>query len=269
MPQTNLLNRELSETTISSSALKKADASRSSTGGVKARDRVAQHGEVFTPDWVVSEMLDMLPSGEHGDVWTAEEDKKQKTFLEPACGEGAFLMEILLRKLQRTTERYSHDQDQWEWQAILAVSSLYGIELLEDNSERCIMNLYELFLEQYYDRQFPSKNRDSLAAIKFIISRNIMQGDFLTQKQRDGNPIIVSDFTPIVTSDGSRMLQRKDYELSELVRKKSNEGTIFSLLTDDPGIVAEYKPVPWRLIESAEVISGEETHESESGEAHA
>ena len=174
-------------------------------------------------------------------------------------------MEVLLRKLRRTCELFCDDQSEWEWQAALAVSSIYGVELLEDNSERCIMNLYELFLEQYYEMQFPTKNRDALSAIKFIISRNIMQGDFLTQKQRDGKPIIVSEFNPHIAEDGTRMFVRKDYALNELVRAKSNQDTIFSLMDEEPGLVMKYPPVPWQEIESTVYgnFDGDNAHESE------
>ena len=104
---------------------------------VKSKERVQKHGEVFTPQWVVNDMLDLLPA----DVWSPN-----TTFLEPACGEGAFLKEIYKRKLQNIKVE---TQSEWEWQAAIATSSIYGIELLEDNAKQCMQNLMQIFSDFY------------------------------------------------------------------------------------------------------------------------
>ena len=110
---------------------------------VKSKERVQKHGEVFTPVWVVKDMLNLLPK----DCWSPE-----KTFLEPACGEGAFLIEIYKRKLQNIKAKL---QDDLEWQVAIATSSIYGIELLEDNTNHCKQNLNPTFRLYCRFRRYP------------------------------------------------------------------------------------------------------------------
>lgn len=229
------------------------NASRSDTGGVKSRERVLLHGEVFTPPHIVDAMLNLLPSRGMKNVWAVPENGEQKRFLEPACGEGAFLVEVLNRKLSRVNRRFAKRQEDWEWHSAICVSSIYGIELLEDNAERCITNLYEVYLDHYYRRFASNKNPAALSAIKFLIGRNIMQGDALSFCRADGSPIIVSEFTPIVREDGERMLLRKDFDFQMLSEREQN---LFTLLQDEPGKVAEYEPVPWLDIERASKEEG-------------
>ena len=231
-------------------AAKGPDASRSETGGVKTRRRVMEHGEVFTPAWVVSDMLDLLPTRGAKNVWATPADAAQKTFLDPTCGEGAFLVEVLERKLRRVDRHYAKDRQAWEWHAALAVGSVYGIELLEDNSERCVPNLYEVFLTHYLKRFGASRNPGALDAVKFIISRNIMQGDALTLTQRDGAPILLSEFQPVVGSDGVRMLRRRDFDFQQMAQAQSSP-TLFTSVQAEPGLLVEYEPVSWERIRHA------------------
>ena len=235
------------------SVIAKLDASHADTGGVKSRERVLLHGEVFTPPHIVDAMLGMLPSRGEKNVWAVPKDGEQKRFLEPACGEGAFLVEVLDRKLKRVNRWHSKSQEDWEWHSAICVSSIYGIELLEDNAERCITNLYEVYLDHYYRRFGSHKNHTALSAIKFLIGRNIMQGDALSFCRADGSPIIVSEFTPVVREDGERMLLRKDFDFQVLAKGEQN---LFTLLQDEPGKVTEYEPVPWFDIERASKVEG-------------
>ena len=238
------------DSTDEAPAAARPDASRSETGGVKTRQRVIEHGEVFTPAWVVSDMLDLLPTRGARNVWATPADAAQKTFLDPTCGEGAFLVEVLERKLRRVNRHYAKSQEAWEWHAALAVSSIYGIELLEDNSERCVTNLYEVFLTHYLKRFRSSRNAGALDAAKFIISRNIMQGDALTLTQRDGAPILLSEFQPLIAGDGTRMLRRRDFDFQQMAQAQS-EPTLFSSVQEEPGLVVEYEPVFWECIRNA------------------
>ena len=138
---------------------------------VKSKERVQKHGEVFTPQWVVNDMLNLLPEN----VWEMD-----KTFLEPACGEGAFLVEIYKRKLQKIT---TNEQNEWEWLVAIVTSSLYGIELLEDNAKQCRLNIMTVFTE-LYEKQFPETMNDELIqTVQFLISRNIIQGNALTYRK--------------------------------------------------------------------------------------
>jgi hypothetical protein len=199
---------------------------------------VQKHGEVFTPAWVVNDMLDMFPA----EVW-----KAGKTFLEPACGEGAFLIEVLRRKLENIK---SETQEEWEWQAVIATSSIYGIELLEDNAERCTMNLMRVFAKFYNKKFLDTQNEEVIKAIQFIVSRNIIQGNALTYKQGNGQPIVFSEWTPVIP----HQFKRKDYTYEGIIKadeqQKANKGTLFEEENNniEIGLIKEYEPVNWKDI---------------------
>jgi len=207
----------------------------------KSKERVQKHGEVFTPAWVVNDMLDMLPD----EVWEAG-----KTFLEPACGEGAFLIEVYKRKIEKINVG---TQEYWEWQAAIATSSIYGIELLEDNAEQCTMNLMRIFTK-FYDRLFAdTQNEEVIKTMQFILNRNIIQGNALTYKKGDGKLIVFSEWTPLE----NQQFKRKDYTYEGIIKaseqQKANIGTLFE--TDDNnteiGLIKEYQPVNWKEIRYA------------------
>ena len=113
------------------------------TGQIKSKERVSKHGEVFTAEREVNAMLDLVKQ---------ETERIESRFLEPACGDGNFLIEILRRKLAICEQRVRQKQWtqlQYEKHAVWAVSSIYGIELLPDNAEACRQRLYRYFCEQY------------------------------------------------------------------------------------------------------------------------
>ena len=95
---------------------------------VKSKKRVSDHGEVFTNEREVNAMLDLVKH---------ETERIDSRFLEPACGNGNFLAEVLKRKLKIVDERYNTNQSDWERYAVIAVSSIYGVEILEDNAQEC------------------------------------------------------------------------------------------------------------------------------------
>ena len=92
---------------------------------VKSKQRVADHGEVFTAEREVIAMLDLVKD---------ETERIDSRFLEPACGEGAFLTKILERKLNVVIAKYSKSEHDFEKQSIIALSSIYGIDILTDNA---------------------------------------------------------------------------------------------------------------------------------------
>ncbi|MFN3386211.1 MAG: DNA methyltransferase, partial [Candidatus Thermochlorobacter sp.] len=110
------------------------------TQHIKSKQRVADHGEVFTPDWLVKDMLDLVKP---------ETERIDARFLEPACGTGNFLIEVLRRKLHTVEKRYAKNQYDYERYAVLALSALYGIDLLEDNAKECRRRLYQTFDQAY------------------------------------------------------------------------------------------------------------------------
>jgi len=218
---------------------------------VKSKERVQKHGEVFTPQWVVNDMLNLLPD----EVW-----QPHKTFLEPACGEGAFLVEIYRRKLQQISTK---EQNEWEWQSAIATSSLYGIELLEDNAKQCRDNLIQLF-EEFYNKSYPyTQDRELIQTVQFLINRNIIRGNALTYRKCTvvcGNEcstcplIIFSEWTPF----SEAQFIRKDYTYQGVINadshKKKYEGSLFEDLfsNEDYGFEKEYKPVYFKKIQYVE-----------------
>src|SRR5438552_4780161 len=107
---------------------------------IKSKKRVADHGEVFTPEWMVEAMLNLVKQ---------ETERIDSRFLEPACGTGNFLVEVLRRKLEVVKNRYRSNQIEFERFAVLAISSIYGIDLLQDNVEECQNRLFDIFNRQY------------------------------------------------------------------------------------------------------------------------
>ncbi|MBC7259480.1 MAG: N-6 DNA methylase [Chloroflexi bacterium] len=177
---------------------------------IKSKHRVAQYGEVLTPKNIVNAMLDLVKD---------ETERIDSRFLEPACGTGNFLLEILERKLRVVEKRYRRSQIEYERYAILAVSSIYGVELLKDNVEECRERLFQVF-DAAYTRLFKNKAKEQCReAARYILKRNIIHGDALSLKTVGENP------QPIVFSEWSlvngSMIKRRDFAFHELVNHGS------------------------------------------------
>jgi SAM-dependent methyltransferase len=190
---------------------------------VKSKQRVADHGEVLTRKREVNAMLDLVKS---------ETERIDSRFLEPACGTGNFLTEILERKLLVVEARYGKSQLDFERYAILAVSSIYGIDILEDNVQQCRHRLFGIF-DLNYLRLFKNKTNDHCReSVRYILERNIIWGDALTLKTVGGKPghIVFSEWSPV---NGS-MLKRRDFTFHGLLEHASTkELPLFSDLGED------------------------------------
>ena len=179
---------------------------------VKSRERVQKHGEVFTAPREVNAMLDLVKN---------ETERLDSRFLEPACGDGNFLAEILRRKLAVANSNYQKHQSQLQYEkdAILAISSIYGIDILPDNAQECRVRLLTIFKE-HYKTLFPNSIKpECIASAEFLLSKNIILGDALTYRRID-NPqewIIISEWSMLP----SGMMNRRDYEFSYLVGDSS------------------------------------------------
>lgn len=145
---------------------------------VKSKKRVADHGEVFTNEREVKAMVDLvwknLENGTHDKIITA-------TFLEPSCGSGNFLIEILERKLTLLKAVKKNKLD-YDFYLVLTAGSLYGVELLADNTEECRKRLFTKF-QKSYPKKFMKNQEDYdrlMQSIKFVISQNIICGDALS-----------------------------------------------------------------------------------------
>ena len=181
---------------------------------VKSKERVADHGEVFTNEREVNAMLDLVKQ---------ETERIDSRFLEPACGEGAFLKEILRRKLNVVKNKYKKNPFDYERYAIVALTSIYGVDLLEDNTEICRKNLFDIWNSEYSSCAKDSARDACRDVAKYILKKNILCGDALTMKKNDGSPITFSEWS-LVTGNS---VKRRDYRLDELLDGHTQETTIF------------------------------------------
>ena len=177
-------------------------ATNENTKQIKSRQRVAQHGEVFTNPREVNAMLDLVRD---------ESFRLDSRFLEPACGDGNFLIEILRRKLSIIENIKS--QTEWEFESLIAVGSCYGIELLEDNAEACRLRLFTEVREQMGKKYCTQGYEESL---RYMLRKNIVCGDALTYRTAEGKPITFCEWTPIA---GSMQFSRRDFQFDFLVNQ--------------------------------------------------
>ncbi|WP_299042612.1 DNA methyltransferase [uncultured Thermosynechococcus sp.] len=203
---------------------------------IKSKQRVADYGEVLTPPHIVTAMLDLVQQ---------ETERIDSRFLEPACGTGNFLTEVLRRKLKVVEKRYAKSQLDYERYAVLAVSSLYGIDILADNAEECRRRLYAVF-DEAYTALFGNRVKPACrAAVRYILSCNIVHGDALTLQTvgEDPQPIIFAEWSLV---NGS-LLKRRDFAFHEMVQQASlRELPLFSDLGEEvfiPEPVKDYPPV--------------------------
>lgn len=214
---------------------------------VKSKERVAEHGEVFTNEREVNAMLDLVKQ---------ETERIESRFLEPACGEGAFLKEILRRKLEVVKKRYKKSPSDYERYAILALTSIYGVDIMEDNAEICRRNLYDIWNAEYTQNAKDEANDQCREVAKFILRKNILCGDALTMLQNDGAPITFVEWS-LVTGDN---IKRRDYRLNELLDGHKQQPTFdmigwkyekdFQAFIPNP--VKEYPPTDYRRLNDYE-----------------
>jgi hypothetical protein len=199
---------------------------------VKSKQRVKDHGEVFTPDFIVNDMLDLVKN---------ETERIESRFLEPACGDGNFLAPILERKLEIVKKKYKSSQVEFERNALLAVSSIYGVELLHDNVSACIERLYKI-IDEMYLKLYKNKCKDDFRkSLRFVLSRNILQGNALDLKTADGKEHIV--FSEWALANGSS-IKRRDFEYRELADFDPKKPTLFSLREVSDTGETVFSPMP-------------------------
>lgn len=180
---------------------------------IKSKQRVADHGEVFTPPWLVEKMLDLVKG---------ETERIDSRFLEPACGSGNFLVPVLQRKLAAVEAKYGKSRFEKRHYALLALTSLYGIELLADNIAECRANMLEVF-SQYLGLE-PAD--ELYRAGSHVLSLNLIHGDAMTMKGADGYPIVVAEWAYL----GKGKFNRRDFRLDVLtgISKFKEERSLFA-----------------------------------------
>jgi len=204
---------------------------------VKSRKRVENHGEVFTSEREVKAMCDLVQD---------ECNRIESRFLEPACGNGNFLAEILDRKLKSVKRLYRKNTNDFAQYSFLAVSSIYGVELLADNANECRERLflqYKKFYKQTIKKEIPLKLEN---CIKFILSKNILCGNALTLKQVDknqkdlGQPIVFAEWSFVQPG----MVKRRDFRLDVLLAKEDIKNSTLELFDDLPQEQNYWMPDP-------------------------
>jgi hypothetical protein len=201
---------------------------------VVSRKRIADHGEVYTAKREVNAMLDLVKQ---------ETERIDSRFLEPACGTGNFLTEILNRKLQIVENRYAKNQLEYERYSVVAVSSIYGVDILEDNVVECRNRLFDIFSGKYDNLYKEAVKEECKKAIKYILEKNIIWGDALTlntvgEKPR---PIVFPEWSPV---NGS-MIKRRDFTFHTLVsHSETSQLPLFSDLGEESFIPEPIKEYP-------------------------
>ena len=181
----------------------------------KSKQRVADHGEVFTPAWIVEAMLDLVKG---------ETERIDSRFLEPACGSGNFLVQILKRKLAAVELKFGKSDFERRHYALLVLMSAYGIELLADNIAECRANMLEI-LAEYLNLQ---ESDDLYRAAFYVLSQNLVHGDALTMRTSGGQAITFAEWGYL----GKGKFQRRDFRLDVLTHMSgfAEEGTLFAHL---------------------------------------
>jgi len=182
---------------------------------IKSKKRVADHGEVFTPPWMVDAMLDLVK---------AESERIDSRFLEPACGSGNFLVRVLQRKLASVELKFGKSAFEKRIYALLGLMCIYGIELLEDNIAECRANMLEI-LAEYLNID---ESDEVYRAACYVLSQNLVHGDALTMKTHDKQPMTFAEWGYL----GKGKFQRRDFRLDVLTGASafSAEGSLFAHL---------------------------------------
>ena len=182
---------------------------------VKSKQRVADHGEVFTPSWMVEDMLNLVKG---------ETERIDSRFLEPACGDGNFLVQILKRKLASVEHKYGNSEFERRHFALFALMCLYAIELLSDNMSDCRAKLLSIFTE--YLKIDPAN--DVYRAGFYVLSQNLVHGDAMKMRTQDDQAIIFAEWGYL----GKGRYQRRDFRLDSLAQSSnfSSEGSLFAQL---------------------------------------
>ncbi len=208
-----------------------------SVNQVVSKQRVSDHGEVYTHPREVNAMLDLVKQ---------ETERIESRFLEPACGTGNFLVEILERKLAVVANKYKKSQLEYERYAVIAIGSIYGIDILADNVLACQQRLFDVFDAKYSALFKATAQEQCREAVRFILSRNILHGDALTLKTVGDDvtppqPIVFSEWSAV---NGS-LLKRRDFVYAHLVETSSHrEMPLFSDLDEEAYIPEPVKDYP-------------------------
>ena len=229
---------------------------------IKSKERVSQRGEVFTAEREVKAMCDLVKD---------ECERIDSRFLEPACGDGNFLAEILRRKLEVVKKQYKKSTYEYEQNSLLAVTSIYGVDIMMDNVIACREKMFEIWNKEYTANCKKDANDETREAVKYILSLNIVLGNALSMMCVDENGEDIPDkgiVFPEWSFVSGAQLKRRDYRFDVLLKENANEDMYdmqFSLFGDDvmgmenwmidpitneiiPKPVREFAPIHYRRV---------------------
>lgn len=208
---------------------------------IRSKKRVTDHGEVFTPPWLVEKMLDMVEG---------ETERIDARFLEPACGSGNFLVPILQRKLAAVQMKFGKTDFEKRHYALFGLMCCYGIELLDDNIVECRANMLEVFA----DYLKIAGDDELFRAATFVLSLNLVHGDAMTMRDTTGAPISVVEWGYL----GKGKFQRRDFRLDVLtgMASFSAEGSLFAGLGNHEIFTPTSSYPPMTVSDLAGFVSG-------------
>lgn len=186
---------------------------------IKSKKRVASFGEVYTNEQEVNAMLDLVKD---------ETEKITSTFLEPACGNGNFLIEILRRKLTAVGRLYGNDIDAYRIHMIEAVTSIYGVDIQADNIQESRKRMLDVCQKEYIGSYDAPLSEGTIQALECVLGRNIICGNTLTCLAADGSPLCFSEWK--LNDEG--MFERKDFLFSDLLENKESDNMIDTVVYD-------------------------------------
>lgn len=215
---------------------------------IKSEKRVADHGEVFTPPWMVDAMLDLVKE---------EAERIDSRFLEPACGSGNFLVQVLRRKFAAVHLKYGNSRFERQHYALLALMCIYGIELLEDNISECRDNLLLMLADYLY----LDGSEDLFLAASYVTEQNLVHGDALAMQTHDRQPITFAEWGYL----GKGKFQRRDFRLNTLTQSAafSAEDSLFGHIGKHELFTPAKTYPPMTLRDLAAAASGDAADESE------
>lgn len=199
---------------------------------IKSKERVTKHGEVYTSEREVNNMLDLVKQ---------ETERLDSRFLEPACGDGNFLIKVLERKIDVLLSRYKKNQYEFEKNSVVVISSIYGLDILEDNVEETKNRLFNYY-KSVYSKTFKGLvNEEILLTLKYILSKNIIHGDALSLKKVDSDESVTFCEWSLVNNS----IKRRDFTFEHLLQNSPLEGlNLFSDLGEDVFIPTPIKEYP-------------------------
>ena len=214
---------------------------------IKSKVRVADHGEVFTPAWMVEAMLDLVK---------AETERIDSRFLEPACGSGNFLVKVLQRKLIAVELKYGKNDFDKRHFSLLGLMCIYGIELLADNIVECRSNVLDIFA----DYLKLDESDDLYHAAAYVLSQNLVHGDAMTMRIKNGNAIAFAEWGYL----GKGKFQRRDFGLGDLTQSSvfSKEGSLFAQLGRHDLFTPTKTYPPMTMVDLAKAMLGDASAEA-------